>query len=355
MKTFKKALSLVLVFCLLMTSFVMGASATYIKKEKLPLSVGFDQLRAEFYYDVADEAGGYALDYYYYSPVGENDTGKYPIVIYLHGIGHGSYNGSQLDDSKLVTWASEEMQSKWTDTDGAYIILPRCPEDQNQYWSKTFIEPLRELIDGFIEKHSENVDTTRIYVGGSSAGGEMTWDLALAYPEYFAGIYPLAATGTRSTEDIKKVKDVAIWVFASKLDPLVNYNMYVVPQWEKICQYSERPAKCRLSTFGEVLNPDGTKGDSNHRLFTTIMYDFYTIDGEIYPNVTTVNANGYNVSFKDSKGMIYWMSNNHSDFKAPSTETESGSALNGLQNLIVSVRNAFMKMLNIIQRFLGFV
>ena len=354
MSTFKKSLAVILAFCILVSSMIIGVSAVDGAKEKLPLSAGFEQLRSEFYYDVADESNGYSLDYYYYSPVGKDDTEKYPVVIYLHGIGHGSYVGSQLDDSMLVTWASEELQSKWP-TGGAYIILPRCPEDQNQYWSKTFVEPLRTLIDGFIERHKENVDTTRIYVGGSSAGGEMTWDLAIAYPEYFSGIYPLAATGTRSVEDIQKTKDIAIWVFASKIDPLVNYNINVVPQWEKICEYTAKPAKCRLSTFGEVLNPDGTKADSNHRLFTTIMYDFFTIDGELYPNVTTVNANGYNVSFKNSKGMIYWMSNTQSEFMAPSEEEGTGTTIVGFQTWIIAIRNAFMKMLNIIQRFLGFV
>jgi len=353
MKKLRKALSYVLLFCLLLCSCSTAVNAVDGTKEALPLSAGLERLRNEFYYDVADESNGYALDYCYYSPVGNNDTKKYPIVIYLHGIGHGSYKGSQLDDSTMVTWASSELQSKWTNG-GAYIILPRCPEDELQYWNKSLAAPLRALIDSFIEKHSENVDTTRIYVGGSSAGGEMAWDLALAYPEYFSGIYPLAATGTRSAEDIRKLKDVAIWVFASKLDPLVNYNTNVVPQWENICTYTAKPAKCRLSSFTTVLNPDGSKGDSNHRLYTTIMYDFFTVDGELYPNVTTVNANGYNVSFKESRGMIYWMDSNHSEFEAPSTEN-SNPTINSFEALFISVRNIFMRMINIVQRFLGFV
>lgn len=353
MNTMKKLLSLFLIFTLMLSCFATGAYAVENPKTALPLSAGLEQLRAEFEFDVADESNGYALDYYYYSPVGANDTGKYPVVIYIHGIGHGSYVGSQLDDSHFVTWASQELQSKWQNAGGAYLILPRCPEDKLQYWNKSFVEPLRELIDGFIEKHAENVDTSRIFVGGSSAGGEMTWDLAIAYPEYFAGIYPLAATGTRSTEDIQKTKDVAIWVFASKKDPLVNYALNVEPQWEKICEYNTKPAKCRLSTFGEVLNPDGTKADSNHRLYTTIKYDFFTIDGKPYPNVTTVNANGYNVSFKDSKGMIYWMSNTTSEFQ---TSSEGGTTtIKTFEAWIIAIRNIFMKMANIIQRFLGFV
>lgn len=355
MKIFKRIVSVVLVSCILMLSFIMAAGAISNRKEALPLSAGLEALRDQFNYDVGAESNGYALDYCYYSPAGINDTNKYPIVIYVHGIGHGTYVGSQLDDSTMPTWASAELQAKWKDAGGAYIILPRCPEDKDQFWSKSFIEPLRALIDSFIEKHGENVDTTRIFIGGSSAGGEMSWDMAIAYPEYFAGIYPLASTGTRTIADIQKTKDVAIWVFASKLDPLVNYSTSVLPQWEKICEYNAKPHNCRLSAFGEVLNPDGTKGDSNHRLYTTIMYDFFTVNGEIYPNVTTVNGNGYPVLFKNSNGIISWMSDKHSEFSGGLNEPESNSPLNIVEAFIIPIRNFFMKMLNIIQRFLGLI
>ena len=144
------------------------------------------------------------------------------------------------------------------------------------------------------------------------------------------------------------------WKEIAKKNKGVNYNTNVVPQWENICTYTAKPAKCRLSSFTTVLNPDGSKGDSNHRLYTTIMYDFFTVDGEIYPNVTTVNANGYNVSFKKSRGMIYWMDSNHSEFEASSEETINPT-INSFEALFISVRNIFMRMINIIQRFLGFV
>lgn len=349
----KKLFVFVLAFVMLFTANIAFASAADRTKTALPIDVGLEMLRQQFEYGVSDECNGYALDYHYYSPAGENDREKYPVVIYLHGIGHGSYVGSQLADSTMPYWASRELQSKWTDTGGAYILLPRCPEDELQYWSKTFVDPLRTLIDSFIRDHAKNVDTTRIFVGGSSAGGEMTWDLAIKYPEYFAGIYPLAATGTRSDEDIKAIKDVSVWCFASTLDPLVNYNTNVIPQWDKICKYSTDPANSRLSSFGTVMNPDGTKGDSNHRLYTTISYDFFTVDGEPYPNVITVNGKGRTVKFEDSKGMIYWMSNTHSSFDGIAIEGESETGLFG--RMFISLRNIMFRIANVIQKLLGFV
>lgn len=348
MRFIKKALAVLLAFCLLAAPLILNTSAKDRTKQALPLSAGLTALRNQFETGYADE-----LDYCYYSPAGENDTEKYPVVIYLHGIGHGSSVGSQLADSSMATWASAELQERWTDTGGAYILLPRCPEDKTQYWNKSLIDPLRNLIDCFIEDHSENVDTSRIFIGGSSAGGEMTWDMAIAYPDYFAGIYPLAATGTRSEEDIKACKDVSIWVFASERDPLVNYSLNVIPQWEKICAYNSDPANCRLSTFTQVLNPDGTKGDSNHRLYTTIMYDLFTVDGSTYPNVTTQNGKGLTVNIVGGKGIISWMCNTHSDFDG--TPSTSNSVPGMIDFMLIPIRNIIFRIANIIQRILGFV
>lgn len=353
MKIFKKILSVFTVIC--MCTFILNicTSAVSDKKTALPLSAGIEALRDQFELDVAEECNGYALDYAYYSPAGENDSQKYPVVIYLHGIGHGSYTGSQLDDSTMAYWASYELQSKWKDTGGAYILLPRSPEDELQYWNESLVDPLRTLIDSFISKHGENVDTSRIFIGGSSAGGEMSWDMAITYPEYFAGIYPLAATGTRSADDIKKTKDVAIWIFSSIYDPIVNFAMNVMPAWNNIRKYNSNPENCRLSAFETVLNPDGSKGDSNHRLYTTIMYDFLTDEGLPYPNVTTTDGNGNTISFENAEGMISWMSSIHSSFDA--TPSENRTTVNALDEIYISVRNIVFKIANFFQRLAGLV
>lgn len=353
----KPILQTAAVFAILLLCFasnsIFFASAADNTKVALPLSAGVEALRDQFELDVSEECNGYALDYAYYSPVGENDSEKYPVVIYLHGIGHGSYTGSQLDDSDMAYWASQELQSRWKDTGGAFILLPRSPEDELQYWNESLVDPLRTLIDSFISKHGENVDTTRIFIGGSSAGGEMSWDMAIAYPEYFAGIYPLAATGTRTADDIQKTKDVAIWIFSSIYDPIVNYAMNVMPTWNNICKYNSNPGNCRLSSFSTVLNPDGSKGDSNHRLYTTISYDFFTIDGSPYPNVTTTDGNGSTINFEYSEGMISWMSDVHSSFDA--TPSENITEINSFDYIFIKVRNIVFKIANYFQRLMGLV
>ena len=346
----KKVLSVILAVIMFALTFSFSADAA--AKKALPLSAGIEALRSKFDFAVAGEEEGYAIDYCYYSPVGKSDNTKYPVVIFLHGIGHGAYPGSQIE-SVMAYWASAELQSRWTDTGGAYIVLPRCPEDSFEYWNSSLVNPLRKMIDDFIRENKANVDTSRIFIGGSSAGGEMTWNMITTYPEYFAGAYPMSATGIMSSADVKAAKNVAIWVFASKLDPIVNYPTVTLPLWDKICKYNANPKNCRLSSFGMVCNPDGKVAGENHRLFQTITYDFFTIDNKPYPNVETEDGNGNTVNFKFPNGMISWMRSIHSDFTGK--RTSEGEKTNIFEYFLIFFRNFFMKIGNIIQKMLGFV
>lgn len=349
---FAKAISALIILVLVfLTAFVPCCAASGSKA--LPLSAGTDTLSLQFSNGVAGEENGYAIDYTYYSPVKKNDRTKYPLVIFLHGIGHGSQKGSQLKDSPLVYWSSRELQERWEDTNGAFLLLPRCPEEKVQYWNSSFVNPLRRMIDDFIEEHGKNIDTTRIFIGGSSAGGEMTWDMLTAYPEYFAGAFPMSATGTRSESDIKTCSNVAVWIFASKLDPIVNYLTFVKPTWNKICKFSSVPEKCRLSSFGIVCNPDGRIAGENHRLFQTINYDLFTESNESYPNLTTEDGKGNTVEMSYPYGVISWMSGIHSSFDG---ETSSDDFIVSPANIFTSFfKNIFLKIANIIQRILGLV
>lgn len=347
----KKILSLFLAMLMFVMSFSFASYAA--PRKALPLSAGIEKLRNSFDFGVGGKEDGYSIDYSYYSPEGSNDKTKYPVVIFLHGIGHGAYVGSQLDDSLMAYWASSELQSRWSDTGGAYILLPRCPEDKFEYWNSSLVNPLRRMIDDFISEHRQNVDTTRIFIGGSSAGGEMAWNMVTEYPEYFAGAFPMSATGIITSSDIKKAKDVAIWLFASKLDPLVNYLTVVTPLWNNICKYNANPRNCRLSSFGAVCNPDGKVAGENHRLFQVITYDFFTVDNKPYPNVETENGLGYTVNFKYPNGMIYWMNGIHSTFAGKSATEKPKTTV--VDRILIAIRNVFMKIGNIIQKILGFV
>lgn len=352
MKNIKKIISFLVVFCLLSGCFCLTAAAAGTRKTALPVSAGIGALRSEFSEAVADEAGGYALDYCYYSPVGENDTAKYPVVIYLHGIGHGDYPGSQLEDSFMPYWASSELQSRFT-SGGAFIVLPRAPENKLVYWSTSLLEALREVIDDLIENYGNNIDTTKIFIGGCSAGGEMTWRIITAYPEYFAGAFPMAPIGTITANDVKKCADVAVWMFASTKDPSVSYVASIQPLWNNICKYNNNPALCRFSTLGKVYNPDGSAAESNHLVMNVIAYDLHMLDGSAYPNLSTEDGNGNTVDLSGTKGMISWINEVSSSFDGGAVSGSGTVNVNFFTDIGNAIRNFFLKIVNLFQRLFG--
>lgn len=351
MKAVKKIISVFVVICIIMSCSLVSVYAAG-RKTALPTSAGIQALRDQFESAEGPKAGGYSLDYCYYSPVGANDSTKYPLVIFLHGIGHADYEGAQLDDSDMPYWASSELQSRFT-SGGAFILLPRAPEDSLVYWSTTLVESLRALIDDFISVHGDNVDTTKIFIGGSSAGGEMTWNMITAFPEYFAGAFPMAATGTVSASDVKKCSSVAIWMIASKNDPVVSYLATTTPLWNNVCKYNDNPAACRLSSFTNVVEPAGKSASDNHHMAKVVTYDLHMLDGSTYPNVTTVDGNSNTVDLSGTNGMISWMNSVSSSYVGETSEGSGNLNVNGFTKVMNAIRSFFLKIVNMFQRLFG--
>ncbi|MBO7318650.1 MAG: hypothetical protein J6V06_01335, partial [Clostridia bacterium] len=108
----KKTITTIFI-ALLIFGFVFSASAkiytTHEANEKL----------SEFIYGESSEINGAIIDYYYFSPVKENDRTKYPLVIWFHGMGDGKSPGAQLTASNIAAWATEDYQRRFTGTGGA--------------------------------------------------------------------------------------------------------------------------------------------------------------------------------------------------------------------------------------------
>ncbi len=302
------ALSLILVY-------PFFASAVSIEK-------GTDELIKEFNSGKGPAIGDYSIDYEYYSPVKENDGEKYPLVIWLHGMGDGSEPAKQIKKSNISYWTSDEFQARFKSADGAFILAARSLEEDNIYWSNDLLKPLKAAIDDFIAKNKDNIDLSRIYVGGYSMGGKMTYKMAIAYPEMFAAAFPICPAWSPSDELLEKIADMPIWLTSSTRDPLVNYFMAVTPTWERLTNISNVPEKCRFSTLTKVCFEDGKKTDSSHHAWFAVNHDMFTNLNGDYHNMTTVNGLGEKITLTYPDGMISWLSSHTSNYDGtPSTGT----------------------------------
>lgn len=334
----KKTLSVILALIIVFSVVSITASA----KKVLVIPECFEK-------GVGPETNGYSIDYRYFSPVKEKDSTIYPLVIWLHGMGDGEYEGKQVAASDIVSWTNDDFQSRFKDSGGAFIFAPRSVEEQKLYWNDELVYPLRAAIDSFIEKNKENIDIERIYVGGYSMGGKMTLKMAVAYPDMFAAIFPICPAWIPGDEAVELLKDTPIWLTSGALDPLVNYYTYVMPTWDRICKFSNNPENCRLSTLTMTLFPDGKPTSSSHWSWYSVNNDMFSAKNADYPLMKTQNGLGENIKLTYPEGMIFWLSGFRSDFNGTkATDIGNGEALKtdgrprGLERITTFFKNFFI-------------
>ncbi|MBR3869418.1 MAG: hypothetical protein IKM66_08885 [Clostridia bacterium] len=348
----KKILAVILSALMLLS---IGCVAAYAEDTALPLSAGLEALQGQFEYGEGPETNGYTIDYRYYSPAKENDDTKYPLVIWLHGMSEGLPEGKQIKQNNIAYWTSAEFQARFEGTEGAYIMAPRSLEEKLIFWDDTMIFPLRAAIDDFIAENAENIDISRIYIGGFSMGGKMTLKMAVAYPDMFAAAFPICPAWTPSAEQTALFADIPVWLTSGKGDPLVNYSGSVTPTWKNIASTNNAPELCRFSTLSSVRYPDGSKTSSAHHAWFAVNYDMFSIENGDYPDMSTVNGNGEVVTLTYPNGMISWLSQFTSDYDGtPATDSGNIPVDENTSNLFSfdTIKKIFEPIINFFKKIL---
>ena len=310
----KKRISVVLAVIFVLLTFSVGAAA-------LPLNAGTSRLNAQFRDGAVN--GGY--DYAAFSPVkGENDTTKYPLLVWLHGRQSGAFPRAQLQRYEFSNWASDEYQARFANAGGCFLFAPRESRSGNNDWDSSYCATLKRTIDAYIAENAAHIDTDRIYIAGYSTGGSMTWDMLTAYPDFFAAGMPLAAIYQPGTAaKTEKLKDVSLWIFTSDRDPyLINETADVRPTFNYLAGISGNKAGLRMTSFSEAFFADGSKkteyqngktvvaDDAEHYIWEAVTYDMFMADGVTpYVCATTIGADGKTLDLSlPGDGVISWLS-----------------------------------------------
>lgn len=170
--------------------------------------------------------------YQFYTPENANDGKKHPLIVWFHGGGESGYRGlhynnvSQLKANRgAVAFVTDKAQDIFG---GAYVLAPQTPHE----WSESLTDA-KKLIDKTIAEN--NVDTSRIYVYGCSAGGYMALDMVTHNPNFFAAVVATCPAidqqniktygqGREITDDELKSINIPIWLVQAKDDTTVKYE-----------------------------------------------------------------------------------------------------------------------------------
>lgn len=150
------------------------------------------------------EVSGVAYYYEVYVPPAWNPQKQWPVIVFLHGVGH---NGTYSDPPEPLLarrFTSYQQQS------AAIVVFPRCR--LNRWWSDAdrdamALGALEQTVREF------NGDRTRLYLTGLSMGDYGTWWLASRHPGKLAAIAPVCG-------GIRTPATIAIPPISTASDPL---------------------------------------------------------------------------------------------------------------------------------------
>jgi len=171
---------------------------------------------------------------------------KYPLFLFLHGMGmRGTNNTSQLNRGAELFLKPENRKQypcialypqapltgafvEITTADGKALAgggfreVAKGQAAGDSAATTIRISPYGKMVMDVVNQliASGVVDTTRIYIAGSSMGGFSTYAFITQYPDLFAAAAPMAGAA-----DISKISSwagkVPIWIFHGAADPTV--------------------------------------------------------------------------------------------------------------------------------------
>lgn len=175
------------------------------------------------------------LSYRYLSPRNKNSETRYPLVVFLHGVGEcGTDNESQL----WYPFFSDETSvfgAQSLHTYPCHIVAPQAQDDNRwvniQDWSRTSVAlserptaALSAVLDLVHElaNHSD-VDASRLYLTGLSMGAFGVYDLLARSQNLFAAAVAVCGGADLSTVD--RLKQTPLRIYHGARDKVVPVEL----------------------------------------------------------------------------------------------------------------------------------
>jgi pimeloyl-ACP methyl ester carboxylesterase len=156
----------------------------------------------------------------YTPPDYHTNTKKYPLVIFLHGLGESGPNST--DPAVLATGYSSLVfygPPKYVKLGNNFPFLLVCPQLKNNYgnWPSSYVMEVVDYVRTYLR-----VDPNRIYLTGTSLGGGGAWVTAQDNPDYFAALAPVAGSTNSPTKACPlAASHLPVWAFHGDADGTV--------------------------------------------------------------------------------------------------------------------------------------
>jgi len=125
---------------------------------------------------------GHEYKFRIFVPPSRDPSKPIPVMLYLHGSGaRGDDNESQIEGMQFYVRQNPERFS-------FMMVFPQCRAET--FWAGEMLDQAMAALDQTVKEF--NGDPNRLYLAGYSMGGFGTWQAAVAYPNKFAALVPIA-------------------------------------------------------------------------------------------------------------------------------------------------------------------
>ena len=172
-------------------------------------------------------SGGLFMGFYEYVPVdyNANPSVKYPLIIFLHGIGERGNGTTELSRvlangiPKYID-AGHPMRFYWNGKWETFIVLSPQLNSSYGYWSNQYISAMLQHA-----KSNLRIDTNRVFLAGMSLGGGGVWTYAtssLSNAKQIAGIGAVCGICSGGTWCNFRDANLPVWAFHAQDDGSVG-------------------------------------------------------------------------------------------------------------------------------------
>lgn len=156
------------------------------------------------------------------SPTTIEENKKYPLIVFLHGMGDWGTDNSRHMYKSLI-----ESVDKYV-AEECYVFMPQT--NKNYDWKGTHRKTGKKsediynyCLDELIKTRA--IDRDRVYITGMSMGGNGTLYQAYTHPEKYAAAVPLCGYfPDEEFSDLSRLSDIALWLAHSRTDDVVAFE-----------------------------------------------------------------------------------------------------------------------------------
>ncbi len=184
----------------------------------LVLSAAASQVSAQLDFKTTTKS---TIAYYEYVPSDYNsNSNKYPIVIFLHGLGE---RGPNTKDKNVLADNIQKVAKhgppKFVKGGTKFPFILISPQLKNNYgnWPLSYVMEVIDYVKSYLR-----VDEKRIYITGLSLGGGGAWSMAQDYPGLFAAVVPVCGAYNNQSKAVNIGREnIPVWASHGDIDNVV--------------------------------------------------------------------------------------------------------------------------------------